>query len=803
MNLPTLQACAALAALTSTAAAQVETDGAMPAPVVPHVLEPWHAPAPGEPGVGDEDMTPAPFPAEQAARIDALLYCDDEGSSWVRGRTYKAGAETTGFTYVPYLGAEASRIYPVRFTLAGATDGGAPIPLNDGASVSRDGHRFTLDRGPVDVLYDAALDSVEQLFVIERPLRQGAIALSIAVETDLEIRPDGRGFRFDGPEGGVTYSGAVAFDAAGARTDVPATLEEGRIVLTVPAEFVRSSTGAITVDPVTATFPVNLGTDRSFFRPDVAYDRSNDEFMYAYEEQFAVGDRDILATRTSSTGTFLGNEGIGVGIRDVADPAIANVNGANTCLIVFAREPVGGGDRDIIGRLFDMDTGVLANSIVISTDQDNFKPDVGGSFSTAANGVFLVGWSKEFGDGDQKARFRSLSPAGTLGTLYAFNLVEDVLQSEVVIGKSTGDPGTVNFWPVAVRVEDRITGEVRVTGQRWRTDGDGVFEVAQLIRAFPNADAFDLDISSGLETRLGGSASLSATYLIAYTLDAPGQEDATFIIVCRESEEQGIPYLLQLSEHASDDLFYRLPKLGVTRNGYLVSYLEDQPGLNLNHEVYLSYLQIVEEDAIGIGEQRTFIGDTGALFAGGAAIATRYDGGFTDSRRSAVAWSRFETITGNSTWNMQGAAHFANLNNGVFGAQYCFGTENSTGERGFITIVGGNDVTSDKTVRCYRLPPFQFSLLAIGTLPAQINPVPNSQGTLCIAGDIGRFNGQINQASASGEVSFTVDPTMLPTPNAIVPAMAGQVRVFQAWHRDTDMGMQTSNFTNAVVVRFR
>lgn len=800
-----LSACAILSVVTPAAFAQADVDGA----VVPVVATPAGAPGLAGPVSGPEGADEAPqavaFPAAGVQRIDEPMFVDDEREVWVRSRTYKAGADPDGFVYVPFFGGDAPRSWPIRFRLEQVIDGGASISLTRGATVERDGRRVVLDRGPVTVLYDIALESAEQLFVIENPRRQGPLVLSIGLTTELKVSAEGRGFRFAGPDGDVTYSGAVAFDEAGQRTDVPAALEGGRIVLTVPASFVESSAGRITVDPLIATFPVNVDPPRIFRRPDVAYDRTNDDFLYAYEEAFSVSDPDVLATRVSDLGAVLGTSAIFVGVSTATEPAVANLNSANACLVVCTREPGGGGPRGIVGRIVNMDTGTTGAGFFVSTDEDNFGADVGGNPSTDPDSVFLVGWSKRFPGGDVRARFRSVAADGTLGTLYALNNAANSIQDEVAIGQSTGDPGTVNFWPVVVRNEDRGSGAVSILGTRWLPNGDDLLESARTIDSFPGSNISQLDVSSGLATPLGASSSLSASYLIAYTRFSGGTTGTTSLTVCRNSTFAGGPYPLGLLEHGPEDSSYLFPRLGTTRNGYVVAYAQRRPSVDLRVRVHLSYLRIVEEGLLGVGESRTLIRDLGLFSSEDLAIATRYDGGFWNSRVSALGFAEIvETVSGFHA-TIEGATHVANLNNNQLGSQYCSGAENSTGERGFLTVVGNSDVTSTKTVRCSRLPANQFSLLAIGTLPVQIPTVPNSQGTLCIGGEIGRFTNQVAQIDANGEVAFTVDPTMLPGPNAIAPAMAGQRRMFQAWHRDVPPapGQPGSNFTNAAAVRFR
>ncbi|MEO0663335.1 MAG: hypothetical protein AAFZ87_17505, partial [Planctomycetota bacterium] len=145
----------------------VHPDGA----VTPLVEPPTYLPDPSEGSSGAaDDVEPAPISAGRALAPDRdrLYFDEQDGVHWVRGRSFKASAHPDGFTFFPFLGAQAERNWPVRFRLASATFGDTPVALASSAAVSRFGDDYVLDRGPVDVEYQVAVDGVEQLFHVER-----------------------------------------------------------------------------------------------------------------------------------------------------------------------------------------------------------------------------------------------------------------------------------------------------------------------------------------------------------------------------------------------------------------------------------------------------------------------------------------------------------------------------------------------------------------------------------------------------------------------------------------------------------
>ena len=75
-----------------------------------------------------------------------------------------------------------------------------------------------------------------------------------------------------------------------------------------------------------------------------------------------------------------------------------------------------------------------------------------------------------------------------------------------------------------------------------------------------------------------------------------------------------------------------------------------------------------------------------------------------------------------------------------------------------------------------------------------------SQGTLCLGGNVGRFNMQIVNSGPSGAFEIDVDTTNIP---GLPPSnvQAGDTWTFQGWYRDANPS-NTSNFTDAVRVTF-
>lgn len=127
---------------------------------------------------------------------------------------------------------------------------------------------------------------------------------------------------------------------------------------------------------------------------------------------------------------------------------------------------------------------------------------------------------------------------------------------------------------------------------------------------------------------------------------------------------------------------------------------------------------------------------------------------------------------------------------------------NSTGSSAVVRAYGSTTV-SDNELRLTAsvLPPNQFTLLAVSRDAGSAVP-PGSQGTLCLGGTIGRYNGSVTGSAAFGSVSIVVDLTQIPQASTLAAAQPGETWRFQFWYRDVNPA-QTSNFTDAVAITFQ
>lgn len=244
-----------------------------------------------------------------------------DGVLWARGDTFKASFDESAATYVPYFGSEAPRNYPVSFTLAQISVGGAPLEFEP-AKPRRVADRIVYERGTLVEVYDLAPRSLEQTFVFASLPNQGELVLDVAVASELERGENDAHLWLSNELGRVDVSRAVAIDAKGARLPLQTAWSADGVRIRVPAEFVASASFPLVVDPIVTTFTV-IGTTTSAIFPDVAYSGSAQVACFVNEFVFSATDHDVIATMTDVTGAPVGFATLDTTGADWRHPSVA------------------------------------------------------------------------------------------------------------------------------------------------------------------------------------------------------------------------------------------------------------------------------------------------------------------------------------------------------------------------------------------------------------------------------------------------------------------------------------------------
>lgn len=143
---------------------------------------------------------------------------------------------------------------------------------------------------------------------------------------------------------------------------------------------------------------------------------------------------------------------------------------------------------------------------------------------------------------------------------------------------------------------------------------------------------------------------------------------------------------------------------------------------------------------------------------------------------------------------------------GTLGIVYCQpAAANATGLPASIGASGSEFAAdNDFTLQATSLPPGSLSIFLTSSTQGFFPNAGGGRGTICIAGQIGRLiqPGQVLNASDAGVVTVPLDLTQHPATTTFVPVLAGQTWNFQAWYRDSDGGVATSNFSDALEMTF-
>ena len=137
------------------------------------------------------------------------------------------------------------------------------------------------------------------------------------------------------------------------------------------------------------------------------------------------------------------------------------------------------------------------------------------------------------------------------------------------------------------------------------------------------------------------------------------------------------------------------------------------------------------------------------------------------------------------------------------GENVCVAAVNQSGRPARMAALGSVIVgTGTLSLECTDLPNQVFGYF-LNSRSAGFSPNPGgSRGTLCLSGPIGRFATFAASTGATGRLQLTINLGPLPSPSGTVAVQPGDTWVFQCWFRDFAGTQATSNFSDAVWLRF-
>jgi hypothetical protein len=765
-------------------------------------------------GAAPEPTLRAPLSIRE--RLTAPLVDEPgDGRVWVRGRDYRASFGAEGATFLPVFGRAAERELPVVFALESVRRGGDALPTGV-ESVAHDGGSVTLEHPALREVYHLSLDGIEQTFVFDELDGAGDLVVDVAVETELTALDAADGLHFvHATLGHVTYGDAFVLDAKGQRLALPREWTGEGIRLTVPAEFLASAVLPLTIDPPVTAWVNTFGTHDDFL-PDLCFDGRRNQYWVAWQEYTSSVNRDVYVTTFSP----LGNQGTSFAVDITSDdwtwPRIAYHYGADRLLVVASE--MAGSQGSIRGRLVDAlaRTTLGAEIAISSLGARKLHPDVGGNNAESLPGAyFCVVWAFQVAPDDHNVQYRVIDWDGSFVTniTEVDGTTDDTLQT--AISESHGD-STLNgdYWTM-VWTRD-------VDG-----DGLGAIEARRILWSGSTNNApstFTVDgstncswptVSSRLDdivTPVQDRPSIVVYEREFASASAPGgRQRSLYGRVVVNGVSYGASAISETMEDVNGELDQRDPHIATDGNAWYLVYSEiyhGNPG-GYDRDVYYCSGHVSRTPSsayLALAERHETLGYSGTVERY-PRVATAFDGEYsTVSDDAAAVWI---DLTGTSGGTLEGSTLEIPTSDQstwiAVGRQFCDANPNGGpsvhGARSSWMWLEGDQTLGAHRAYCENVTPNATGYLLASRTATNVNQAGGGAGRLCVSG-AGRYVNAVQNSGAARTYSTSILPTALPTPTGVVSAAAGETWYFQYWHRDTQSGLATSNFSNACSVTF-
>lgn len=434
------------------------------------------------------------------------------GEIWVRGRTYKARFDRHGFEYVPFLGSDAPRDYPVDFKVESARVGSTELGWQPDVAPELEGATVTFHRGAFDEVYVVGIDSIEQNFVVCERGTAGDLVVSVHAETELRGADASTCAAFGNELGGVEVGKASIRDAQGRQVRSLTRLAGESVEIRVPQGELQAASFPLAIDPLITTWTVTLIAAPTSNYPDTSYDWWTDTWLCIDQETFSATDHDIVARQFTSGGTMVNQVFIESGTADWTRARVANENAQHLFMVVAevaASTPTG----SVQARTYSATAHSLGAPFTVSPNKPNHKffcPDIGGDDNPNGTPPFCVAYLESPNElnGDDPNSFNAnatvVSPSGRLLSQSA---LEQADAEPLRVSKSNGHYSfglqrwTV-AWPFGVGSGQFVARFVQIDSSGSNTFADfsggtigtgyNAFAVSSLLNgsAFPRGFAF-------------------------------------------------------------------------------------------------------------------------------------------------------------------------------------------------------------------------------------------------------------------------------------------------------------------------
>jgi hypothetical protein len=564
-----------------------------------------------------------------------LFDAPGDGSVWAVTSSYKAGFDSEGLQFVPFLGSQAPRDFPVRLTLESASVAGGQVELAAARAPVRQGQSVLLDHGSLIERYEISAAGVEQTFVFGAlPKGGGDLTLRVRVTTDL-LPDQGRGgLSFRNDLGSVGYGVARLRDAAGRSTPLEERFDDGCIELRVPAATLADAVYPIAIDPLIAAFPVTSQPIVEH-QPDIAYDAISHRYLVVWEQDFSATDHDVYSLQFDVTGAPVANslQAIDSTTLNWTRPRCATTSGY--VLTVASRGPVG--RRQVYGRqLYVPQIGVIGNQFLIAVNQINayevYNADVGGATPAIGGGRWLVAYEKsQFNIG--RSIVGQIVQNGALnGASFVIDPFGDA--HNPAVARSTGDqPVNDAGWPVVWQRYDVVTNEDDIWGAV--VAPNGAFQLTTFPVDTSSRNDTNPAVSSIMDPIPGGQR----LFLVAWEGQVGAADHDIFVRVMSVAGTLSIgPTNVSALDAGSRSRDQVQPHLDSDGCRFALAYSEAMDPVNL--DVCMWTLGIDNGQSLSVSESKVGIATTGQPELGPRVFAWHSADPFDSRARYGVVWEQ-------------------------------------------------------------------------------------------------------------------------------------------------------------------
>ncbi len=717
----------------------------------------------------EADPAPSFTPDFSAVRFDE----PGDGALWVRGRTYKARFDEAGATYIPSLGSNAPRNFPVAVTLASVTVDGAPIALESGA-VARDGDDVTREHGLVRETWHMGLESAEQTFVLDaRPA--GDVEIALAYESELQARATAAGVEFDGPHGGVRISSAVAIDAGGTRLALATRLEAGRMEIDLPASFSAGARYPLVIDPVYSTYGFETGANQSG-APDLAYSSAQGTWCAVYQFFFSGADVDVWA-QDIYYGQPVAGTGMWVDYTSAPwyYPRIA-YNALHDTFVTVAW--INEANSRIMARAHYAHTTNQLGQVLVQDGAGGacYNPDIGGDPALLGPTYFFVVWTRTYSTTDRDIHGRLLDWNGTpLGS------------SPVLIENSFADDFVASI--------SKTDGRLPYATQRWNIVWTRGFPAGDILGAQIDWDgtvvtpAFVVDSSAALDALPAASSLLDGDVGPRPWMATYVRQNGDLDVMGRVLVEGTVQAGLNISVNEYGAIFEDQSWPDVDTNGqrFVMTYCETYPGNPGDRDQYVTTMHW-DGSSVTIDEAHVNID-----YSTADSVQGQIAGGMYDANQGypyyGLAWPRYGSVGDVyvGTYYESALVEATCFGDGTGSVCPCgnYGTSgrgcaNSATSGAFLYQQGNPWLSADNvSLTAYGLPPTASCLFFQGT-GIGASGTAFGDGLRCISGTVIR----IGTKTASAGVAIYPEAGDAPiSVKGLLPADGGW-RGYQAWYRN-------------------